>query len=537
MSIPEHIDAAVRRAEAMQDDLRRSDRAQLLEAIAAALESRRDEIIGVCSQETALTPEELAPEFARMSGTLRLFARTLREGSWVNAAIDTTSPLAIGPGHDVRRMLVPLDGVVAVFGASNFPLAYGVCGGDTASALAAGCPVVVKEHPAHPRTGRLLAEIANAAVAQIVTVTPVEWNSPDNRTESVIGHSIAYVNDPSGDTTVGANLVRCRDVCAVGFTGSREGGMALDAVARERMDTDGRSVPAYSEMGSANRVVIYPHALANRGKAIAAELAASILSRHGQQCTKPGLIRLPHDPAAGPAFVAELARLMDAAPPRRMVSLRVANRYVRQCRRLREVPALARVTTRADPETVVDGELRTVPMLFAAMDVEPESTLASTPESEGFWANEEIFGPAAIVLGTDAGSIGWTLFWNADASLATTVFADPLDIQELLGCADDTGLPYIALVGGLIRTGRLTFNTVPTGVRVCHAMVHGGPFPATNRPDTTAVGPYAIERWCRPVCFQNCSDQLLPPELQDANPLGIERIVNGVRTREPVKRG
>jgi NADP-dependent aldehyde dehydrogenase len=541
------IAGIVAAADRAREALVACDRPTLLEAVAAALERERDRIVRTCADETALTPEELAPEFERMTGTLRMFAGLVREGSWVRAAIDTQASAGggeqgepggpggwrspIGPGHDVRRMLIPLDGVVAVFGASNFPLAYGVCGGDTASALAAGCPVVVKEHPAHPRTGRLLAAVAREAIRQF---------DPDlvqDRPLETVG-ALGYVLDGGADTSVGAALIGCREVAAVGFTGSREGGLALEAIARERIREGERPIPVFAEMGSANRVVVCRHALANRGDAIARELAASILARHGQQCTKPGLISLAHDDRAGPAFVRTLARLLDSAPARRMLSPRVTDQYIERCRRLREVPSLLRATSREDPETHADGERRTVPMLFAGLGRDHgdlDRIQMFTPDDKGYWLNEEIFGPAAIVLGAH----DWENLYYADPALVTTVYADEEDLEDLAEPDPSTGEragPSFPVAHAIRTTGRFTFNTVPTGVRVAAGMVHGGPFPATNRPDTTAVGPFAIERWCRPVCFQNCPDALLPPELRDANPRGIGRLVNGEWTRAPVRR-
>jgi NADP-dependent aldehyde dehydrogenase len=520
MAEPTEVNEVCSRANDSREWLRedRERRSDLLDGIAAALDARRDEILVTCSQETGLTPAELAPEFARMVDTLRVFARAVREGSWVRAAIDRPRAVpadSIGPNHDVRRMLVPVDGVVAVFGASNFPLAYGVCGGDTASALGAGCSVVVKEHPAHPKTGRLLHDIAASVVK-----------------EKKSGDLLGYVgNEDPRDLSVAKSLVEHDHTAAVGFTGSRSGGMALDGLARNRE----KPIPVFAEMGSANRVVICRSALARRGTQIAAELAASIVARHGQQCTKPGLIVLEQDQRAGPAFVAELARLLDAAPPRRMLSQRVTDEYVEKCRRLRGIPLVTRATQREDPEVVVRGERRTVPMLFASMD-EARGNLDAlqmfTPDGRGYWLNEEVFGPAAVVIGSD----GWENFYYADPALVTTVYAEPDDFSDLVD-DEEFGIPSqpaFRVRQAIRTTGRFTFNSVPTGVRVAHAMVHGGPFPATNRPDTTAVGPFAIERWCRPVCFQNCPQELLPPELQDSNPLGIMRIVDGEWTRAAI---
>lgn len=506
-------------------------RAAVLDAVAAALDGARAQIIATTADETALTPDELAPEFDRMTGTLRMFAAVVREGSWVRAAIDSPLPASersIGSNVDIRRMLVPL-GPVAVFGASNFPLAYGVCGGDTASALAAGCPVIVKEHPAHPKTGRLLWFVAHGAMARCLAASVEGFD--------VASHvPLRYVEDPGHDYSVGVALAEHEEIAAIGFTGSRAGGLALERVARRRVDRGGVPIPVFAEMGSVNRVVVCRGALRTRGREIAADLARSVLARHGQQCTKPGLIALGGGADDARALVAELSRLLDAAPPRRLLSERITREYERGCARLRAVEGLSLTTARPDALVHAGGDHRAVPMLFAALEpvrgnLDYLQMFARGAEAIG----EEVFGPAAVVLCAD----GWENLLYADASLVTSVYADEDDLRHV---PDDGGTLHgqtelaLGLSAAARSTGRLVFNGVPTGVRVCASMVHGGPYPATNRPDTTAVGPLAIERWCRLVCFQNCPDALLPEELRDDNPLGIWRTVNGRSTRDGIPR-
>jgi 2,5-dioxopentanoate dehydrogenase len=483
-----------------------AQRIPLLRRFAEKLHVRRHDILSVCQEETALTREELEPEFARMTGTLRMFAELLEEGSWVRAAIDTAprddaaKAACVGPPHDVRRMLLPIGQAAGVLGASNFPLAYGVCGGDTASALAAGLSVIVKEHPAHPNTGRLLAAIAHAA-----------------------GTPLAYVTheDPSNFHVV-QELVDAVD--AIGFTGSREGGLAIEKLACKRR------IPTFCEMGSANLVILPEPAFRHWSPQLLAQhLGASILARVGQQCTKPGIILIDRkDSAENLAFVAELAREMDNAEPRRMLSPTVLKRYRARCEEVlgRGRQLITRRlhlrTKREHPTVTRDGHELAVPMLFELgatfRDVEPGEIERYDCESEYFWQDctllDEVFGPAALLVRSDISP-------NLDApnyppSLAASTFVSEWH--------------HVAV------RGRIVHNGVPTGVRVCHAMVHGGPFPATNVPHTTAVGPMAIERWCRPVCYQNCPDHLLPEELQDANPRGIMRIVDGVWTRTPARR-
>lgn len=500
----------------------RDARAGLLEAIAAALDSARAEIIATTAEETALYPAELEPEFDRMTGTLRMFAALVREGSWVRAAIDTPSqregawgradsgaPPLIGPNHDIRRMLVPL-GPVAVFGASNFPLAYGVCGGDTASALAAGCPVIVKEHPAHPKTGRLIHRLASAAAAGAGCAA-----------------ALGYLRNPDPqDRRPAELLVRDQAVRAVGFTGSIRGGVAVHNLASTRVTAGGMPdpIPAFSEMGSCNVVLVLRHAFNRRAEAIADEVAASLLSRVGQQCTAPSVMLIAGYDKAEWMYTA-LAGRIAAAPRRRMLSPTVAANYYA---RLDEVMASGAIEDHtAYPSPAERDAFLGVPVVLYTQAVKME-------DAPRLW--DEIFGPGLIVAG--CGSMAHGYFFTPKA-LTVAVYAEAEDLA-----ADDTALldeAFIGTTGEIVRevrqrAGRIVFNGVTTGVRVCESMVHGGSFPATNRPDTTAVGPLAIERWCRPVCFQNCPDALLPPELRDANPLGIWRSVNGQPTREPMRR-
>lgn len=488
----------------------RGARAAVLDAIAAALDAARAEIIQTTADETALTPEELAPEFDRMTGTLRMFADLVREGSWVRAAIDTPVPAdkrSIGPNHDIRRMLVPL-GPVAVFGASNFPLAYGVCGGDTASALAAGCPVIVKEHPAHPKTGRLIHRLASRAAA-------------GSGSPAALGY---VINEDHGDLRPAENLVRHPLIRGVGFTGSLRGGLAVHNLATSRVFAGGfpDPIPVFAEMGSCNVIVVLRHAFDRSREQIADAIAASLLARVGQQCTAPSVLLVAGYERADWMYAA-LEERIARAPLRRMLSPAVAANYYRRLDQLLNDSAIEAHT----PPPIPAQRMQSlgVPVLFKSQAVKME-------DSPSLW--EETFGPGLIVAGCGAMAHG---YFFTPAALAVSLYAEREDLVD-----DDSCLLDEAFIGGAAsiaeevrqRAGRITFNSVPTGVRVCSSMVHGGPFPATNRPDSTAVGPLAIERWCRPVCFQNCPDALLPPELQNANPLGVWRTVNGQLTRDPV---
>lgn len=494
-------------------------RADILDAMAAALDTQRDAILHTCSDETALTIDELTPEFARMTGTLRLFATLVRDGSWVRAAIDTPSSSSIGPNHDLRSLLSPL-GPVAVFGSSNFPLAYGVCGGDTASALAAGCPVIIKEHPAHPKTGRLLASIAQQAINR-ATDEP-RASASATRTSDALRHILQYIhNEDPHDHLIAKTLLQHPCLRAVGFTGSTQGGLALESIAQSRT----YPVPVFAEMGSLNTVFICPGAFSRRAERIADELAASVLARVGQQCTKPGIVFLPgHNEHV--VFHRMMCERLLAATPRRLLARSVAENYYR---RLDAVAASHGIESSTPLPTKAQREsMLGVPVVFSSTDV----TMEDGPE-----ALDEIFGPAIII----AKSAGSAQFF-CDGRLTVSVYADSDDIDGSFKHQDDSGQAGYAEWGQFpewssrvfSRAGRIIFNGPPTGVRVATSTVHGGPFPATNRPDTTAVGPHAIERWCRPICFQNCPDALLPAPLQNANPLNIWRTVNGEPTRAPL---
>lgn len=489
-------------------DLPPPRRAALLDTAAALLEADRDALIATASAETALSPTRLFAEFERTTRTLRLFAELIRTGDWVQASIDTAEPSRRPlPKPHLRRMLRPI-GPVAVFGASNFPLAYGVSGGDTASALAAGCPVIVKGHPAHPATGQRLARAFAHAVRDL----------------ALPPGTFAFLQcGPDRAEAIGRQLVLHRCVRAVGFTGSFQGGVALWRLALSRPDP----IPVFAEMGSTNPVFLLEHALSRRADEIAERLAESATASNGQMCTCPGLIVLPASPD-GRRLVQSLADRLNRRPPQPMLSPVVRQRYAQ---RLRDTLQIAGVEVRG-------GSPQAAHAARASSDASADqdgpvfasaSLLACSFET--FAANaslrEEIFGPTAIAITChserellDAASL-------IQGSLTGTIWATEDDLplaRQLLTILEQ-------------RVGRVIVNGVPTGVEVCQSMVHGGPFPATTAPQWTAVGPRAIERFCRPICYQNTPDELLPPELRDANPLGILRIVDGQLTRDPCRRG
>jgi 2,5-dioxopentanoate dehydrogenase len=461
--------AALERAFSLQPELRdAAPRAALLRAVAAALSLARDRIIATAAAETSLTPDELAPEFARMTRTLEMFAGVVEDGRWTReshtpAAADPTH--AIGPNHDLRSRLIPLRGVVVVFGASNFPLAYGVCGGDTASALAAGCPVVVKEHPAHRETGRLIAETARVAIK-------AAGFDPD-----ILGY---VEDDGTNSAELAKQLIEHRATAAVGFTGSNAVGTQLHRLAANRPPHLG-PIPVFAEMGSVNPSVIFPAALASRGDAIIDQLAASITQRFGQQCTCPGIIFL-HGNRDGRPFAEKLAAKLAQTPPRRMLSPAVASGFERAVATI----AGARDVTRVGNPT--PGGPVVLHCVGSEALAQFETVLAT-----------EMFGPGVLVV-DDVGHDGDAM--EFPGSLTMSIWFDP-DSPE------DVAAVRRFLDTGRFGAGRIIFNGIPTGVRVCESMAHGGPGPATNRPDSTAVGPRAIERWCRWVSWQNAPGLLL----------------------------
>lgn len=457
-------------------------RAASLESAATGLDRAANELVAIVGTETALPEARVRGELARTTFTLRMFASAIREGSWVECVIDHGDPSRTPfPRPDLRRMLFPI-GPVAVFGASNFPLAYGVAGGDTASAWASGCPVVVKGHASHPGTGALVARVLSEAV----------------RASGLHRGWFQYL--PAGgtrDVEVGIELVKHDRVRAVGFTGSVSGGTALCHVANERREP----IPVFAEMGSVNPVFVLPGAAGTKGREIAAMLAASATNSGGQMCTCPGLIFVC-EPAG--SFIAQLGAAFASAPKVTMLGPRVASGFHK---RVREVSAARGVRPVAGASTPETGITATATLL----EVTIRDSLASPT------LLEECFGPCTIVVRCDNPDDFLRAAAVLEGSLTATIHADMTDearAKVLLAALSD-------------RAGRIIVNGVPTGVEVASAMVHSGPFPACSRPDSTAVGSLAMRRWCRPVCFQNVPDELLPEELRDGNPRGIGRVVDG----------
>lgn len=462
------------------------NRGSLLRRIAEGLAAEGASIVERANLETGLPLPRLQGELGRTTGQLRLFAEVLDEGSWVNARIDEADPERKPlPRPDIRSMLRPL-GPVVVFGASNFPLAFSVAGGDTASALAAGNPVIVKAHPAHPGTSELTGKVIQNAVQQSGLPAGV--------------FSLLF----DAGIEVGVSLAKHPGVKAIAFTGSAGGGQALMRLAAERPEP----IPCYAEMGSTNPLFILAGAMRERAAQLAQGLQTSFTLGSGQFCTKPGLVFVPKE--HNEDFMRTLHSGVDALAPHGMLTHGIAAKYNDAVqRRLGERRAKLIAGT---CDTAEQGHAASRAVVF-------ETSLAdfvAHPELA-----EEVFGPATLLVQYGAESDLLVAAKNLQGHLTATIHGTEEDLagaQELIRVLET-------------KVGRILFNGFPTGVEVCHAMVHGGPFPATSDGRSTSVGSQAILRFVRPLCYQDFPDAMLPPELQRANPLGIMRLMNGTLTR------
>ncbi|POX38040.1 aldehyde dehydrogenase (NADP(+)), partial [Streptomyces sp. Ru73] len=431
--------------------------------------------------ETGLSAARLTGEVARTTGQLRMFAEVLGEGSWHGARIDPAQPdRAPQPRVDIRQRRIPL-GPVAVFGASNFPLAFSVLGGDTASALAAGCPVVVKAHEAHLGTSELAARAIRAAIA--------DTGLPEGVFSLLVG---------AGHDT-GTRLVTDPRIQAVGFTGSRRAGRALVRAAAERPVP----IPVYAEMSSVNPVVLLPGALAERPEELADAFAESLVLGAGQFCTNPGLV-LAVEGDGFDAFAARAAGAIDGNAGGTMLTTGIAESYRRETEAVGARPGVRVLARGAQPDTASAGR-----SLLMAVDGDD---FRADPELQ-----REMFGAASLLIRCRDLKHVTEVLEALEGQLTATVHTADTDLDAARAL-----LPVLER-----RAGRVLFNGWPTGVEVGHAMVHGGPYPATSDARTTSVGSLAIERFLRPVAYQNVPDALLPPPLQDANPYRIPRRIDG----------
>jgi NADP-dependent aldehyde dehydrogenase len=458
-------------------------RARFLEAIASGILSLGDTLIERAVAETGLARGRIEGERGRTVGQLRLFAEVVRDGAWLDARIDPALPARTpAPRSDLRLRNVPV-GPVAVFGASNFPLAFSVAGGDTASALAAGCPVVVKAHPAHPGTSQLVGQAVRAAVA--------ECGLPEGVFSLLFG----------AGNWLGGALVEDRRIKAVGFTGSRGGGLALVRIAAARAEP----IPVYAEMSSINPVILLPGALARRAADIGKGFVGSLTMGAGQFCTNPGLV-LGLDGPDLDAFVHAAAEAMRPAPAGVMLTPGIFRAYESGVDRLAAKTTVTEVARGQPAGGVNRGRGR----IFAT---DADSFLDDAA------LREEVFGASSLVVRCRDLAAMRDVLERMEGQLTVTMHMDDADLDAARAL-----LPTLER-----KAGRVLVNGWPTGVEVSHAMVHGGPFPATSDGRSTSVGTLAIRRFLRPVCYQDLPGGLLPDALLDANPLRVPRLMDGRR--------
>lgn len=467
-----------------------SVRADFLRDCAQQIMALGDALLDRVTAETGYPRARAESERGRTCNQLRMFADYVESGDFLDARIDSALPERQPlPRPDLRHLNQPL-GPVAVFGASNFPLAFSVAGGDTASALAAGCPVIVKGHPSHPGTSELVAQALSRAVVNAGLPPGVVSFLMDE------GHS------------VGAQLVKAGPIKAVGFTGSFAGGTALMALANQRPDP----IPVFTEMGSSNPVFLLPQALSGNAAAIAQGFVGSFTLGSGQFCVKPGLL-VAVDGEPLKTFMETAAKLVEQASPAVMLNNRICQTFQK---------ALAERSHGQHLEILARGALNDGSDGFysqVTLFITTAAEILQNPE-----LMEETFGPASILIKCRDSSEMLRVARALPGQLTATVHGTA---QELVD--------FVDLMDHLAQTaGRVVVNGFPTGVEVCHAMVHGGPFPATSDQRFTSVGTNAIGRFLRPVCYQNYPEALLPVALRNDNPLGILRLVNGVRTRAPL---
>jgi alpha-ketoglutaric semialdehyde dehydrogenase len=456
-------------------------RARFLEQVADQITALGDELLERGHAESGLPIARLTGERARTVGQLRLFADEVRKRGWLGIRVDTAQPDRKPlPRSDLRQRKIPL-GPVVVFGASNFPLAFSVAGGDTAAALAAGCPVIVKGHSAHPGTSDLVAQAITAAVHAC--------KLPDGVFSLLNGNSRA----------LGASLVAHPHVKAVGFTGSRTGGLALMKIASERPEP----IPVYAEMSSINPVLLLPNALAARADALGQAFVGSLTLGAGQFCTNPGLAIGIESPALD-RFATAAAGALEKIAPQVMLTSGIRGAYEKGVERLARHEQVKLVARGAQSTIEHCGR--------AALFTTQAANLLRHAE-----LSEEVFGASSLIVRCADEKQLFEVVEKLEGQLTATLHLEPQDA---------------ALAGRLVpilerKAGRLIANGWPTGVEVAHAMVHGGPFPATSDSHSTSVGTLAIERFLRPVCYQDFPEALLPQELRDANVAASPHRMNG----------
>ncbi|SOD12194.1 aldehyde dehydrogenase (NADP(+)) [Pedobacter xixiisoli] len=463
------------------------ERANFMRTIALEIEALGEELIETAAAETHLSEKRLYAERKRTIFQLNSYANAAERGDWLEVRIDIGSASATPPKPDLRKMLVPL-GPVVVFGASNFPFAYSTAGGDTACAFAAGCPVIVKAHPAHVKTSTLVAKAILSAVEKC------------KMPEGIFAHVYG------ADFKIGTYLVKHEAVKAVGFTGSYGGGRALFDLANQRKTP----IPVFAEMGSINPVFLLPNKLENDHQWIAEQMSRSITQDMGQFCTNPGLIIAVKSDALG-LYIKQLVQNIEEVQPARMLHKGIAKSFTENRNK---------AITQDDVEVIYENEIQT--------DDEKGIVTIATVSGKSFLNNhqlhEEVFGPFSLLVICEDEKELLTVAESLEGQLTTTLMATKSDIthhSQLLNILKE-------------KCGRLVLNGVPTGVEVALAMHHGGPFPSSTDSRFTAVGADGIKRFARPVSFQNWNDEFLPDELKNENPLNIWRTVNNELTKNVI---
>lgn len=454
------------------------EKGSFLETLAEILESHRPEIVPLAVKESNLPEGRINGELGRTTGQIKLFANLVREGSWIEATIDPAMPDRTPlPRADIRRMMTPI-GPVVVFGASNFPLAFSTAGGDTISALASGCPVIYKAHPAHPETSRKVADCIHEAILKC-------------------GLPSALFTHVEGGIAEGQALVKHPLTKAVAFTGSHAGGKALFDLANQREEP----IPVYAEMGSVNPIFCFPKKLEQNLDGLAKAFVSSLTLGVGQFCTNPGLIFVPESQAK--AFENTISTELKDIAAAPMLHPGIAQAYYDSIQFLESREELRWVKV-ADPKHLINGS----------------TALAEIKASD--WLSDhvfqkEVFGAFAMMVVYQSQEELEEIAKHLHGQLTITVWAEEEELKNqlfLLNLLEE-------------KCGRLLFKGVPTGVEVGYAMQHGGPYPSTTAPNSTSVGAHAIKRFARPIAFQDMPQELLPDALKDSNPLGIWRLVNG----------
>lgn len=487
----EEVDEAVEKASAAFHVYKNKsglERAHFLETIGDEIMALGDDLIDRAVSESGLPKARITGERGRTVGQLKLFAELLREGSWVEAVIDTAMPERTPmPRADIRKMLVPI-GPVVVFGASNFPLAFSTAGGDTASALAGGNPVIVKAHQSHLGTNEMIGNAISSAVKKC--------DMPDGVFSFLIGKG----------SEIGIKLVTHPGVKAVGFTGSQGAGMAIyKAAVNDRKEP----IRVFAEMSSINPVLLLPAKLKNTAN-LSQQIAASVTMGAGQFCTNPGLLFLVQDENSQ-KFIEELTATMSSSPSATMLNPGICKSYYEGRSALKEQGGIKTLLEGDDQSAEYKGS----PFL---------SEISCADFLKNSKLQREVFGPSSLLVLCQNKDELLNALQALEGQLTGTVWAEEEDLAAFGDC-----------IGALEdKVGRILFNGVPTGVEVGYAMVHGGPFPATTNSNSTSVGMDAIKRFTRPLCFQDCPASLLPAALQNENPLNLMRRVNGSYTNGSV---